>query len=51
MEFIECKAKEEEGPHADRGGLRGSDQRRGLSSVMFQNANFSVRVTDEFLRA
>jgi len=51
-EFIECKAKEEEKARAliQAGydpGLNGT----AYGSVMFQNSNLSVRVTDEFLNA
>ena len=39
----------EEGPRADR--ARATIRKRPTSSVLFQNANLSVRVTDEFMQA
>src|SRR5215210_408540 len=51
-DFISCKAKEEEKAAALREA--GFDMRidgSGFSSVQFQNANNSVRVTDEFMQA
>ena len=42
----------EEGPHADRRRLRFvARRRRLLAPIFFQNANNSVRVTDEFMQA
>lgn len=51
-EFIECKAREERKSHAlqELGfdmGLNGRDS----ISIQYQNANNSVRVTDDFMRA
>ena len=53
VDFIECKSKEEaEGLHADQGGYDGSGpDSEAYSSIFFQNANNSVRVSDEFMRA
>ncbi|MDE2107206.1 MAG: vitamin B12-dependent ribonucleotide reductase, partial [Patescibacteria group bacterium] len=54
LEFIECKAKEErkarallEAGYSD--GMTGSAD-EAYSSVAYQNANLSVRVTDDFMR-
>ncbi len=51
-DFITCKMKEEEKAWAliDQ-GYDGSFGGEAYSSVMFQNANLSVRVTDEFMQA
>jgi ribonucleoside-diphosphate reductase alpha chain len=51
-EFIECKLNEEKKARAlvaagYDGGLNGD----AYSSVMYQNANLSVRITDEFMQA
>lgn len=52
MEFIECKWKEEKKAHAlIREGYESNFNGEAYSSVMFQNANLSVRVTDEFMQA
>ncbi|MFN7289180.1 MAG: vitamin B12-dependent ribonucleotide reductase, partial [Pirellula sp.] len=52
MEFIECKWKEEQKAHAlIREGYDSNFNGEAYSSVMFQNANLSVRVTDEFMNA
>ncbi|MCE3017305.1 MAG: vitamin B12-dependent ribonucleotide reductase [Pirellula sp.] len=52
MEFIECKWKEEQKAHAlIREGYESNFNGEAYSSVMFQNANLSVRVTDEFMTA
>lgn len=52
MEFIECKWKEEQKAHAlIRQGYEANFNGEAYSSVMFQNANLSVRVTDEFMDA
>jgi hypothetical protein len=51
VEFIDCKARRRRRLGADRRGLRRLVHRRGLRSVFFQNANNSVRVTDEFMQA
>jgi len=53
MEFIDCKAKEEKKAFAlIREGYDGSGpDSEAYSSIFFQNANNSVRVSDEFMRA
>jgi len=53
IDFIECKAKEEAKAHTlIRNGYDGSGpDSEAFSSIFFQNANNSVRVTDEFMRA
>ena len=53
VEFIECKAKEEAKAFAlIREGYDGSGpDSEAYSSIFFQNANNSVRVSDEFMRA
>ena len=53
VEFIECKAKEEAKAHTlIRAGYDGSGpDSEAFSSIFFQNANNSVRVSDEFMRA
>jgi ribonucleoside-diphosphate reductase alpha chain len=52
MEFIECKWKEEQKAHAlIREGYEANFNGEAYSSVMFQNANLSVRVSDEFMNA
>lgn len=52
MEFIECKWKEEKKAHAlIREGYESNFNGEAYSSVFFQNANLSVRVTDEFMMA
>ncbi len=51
-EFIWCKAKEEEKAAALRdAGFDMSIDGDGFRSIQYQNANNSVRVTDEFMRA
>jgi ribonucleoside-diphosphate reductase alpha chain len=51
-EFIWCKAKEEEKANALRdAGFDMSIDGDGFTSIQYQNANNSVRVTDEFMRA
>jgi ribonucleoside-diphosphate reductase alpha chain len=51
-EFIWCKAKEEEKAAALRdAGFDMSIDGDGFKSIQYQNANNSVRVTDEFMRA
>ncbi len=52
VEFIECKMKEERKAHVliERGYDSGIDG-DAYSSIFFQNANHSVRVTDDFMRA
>ncbi|HPU05982.1 MAG TPA: vitamin B12-dependent ribonucleotide reductase [Thermogutta sp.] len=49
LEFIECKAKEEQ--KARTLIQNGYSPEEAYSSVLFQNANLSVRVTDEFMEA
>ena len=52
LEFIECKTKEEKKAQSlIRAGYEANFNGEAYSSVMFQNANLSVRVSDEFLRA
>jgi len=51
-EFINCKAKEEKKAWAlIEMGYDGSLNGEAYGSIFFQNANNSVRVTDEFMRA
>ena len=52
-DFIECKVKEEEKAwHLVQAGYDGSGpDSEAYSSIFFQNANNSVRVTDAFMRA
>jgi ribonucleoside-diphosphate reductase alpha chain len=51
-EFIWCKAKEEDKAEALRdAGFDMSIDGDGFFSIQYQNANNSVRVTDEFMRA
>src|SRR5436305_15115105 len=51
-EFIWCKAREEEKAEAlARAGFDMSIDGDGFQSIQYQNANNSVRVTDEFMRA
>ncbi len=53
LEFIECKAKEEAKAFSlIKAGYDGSGpDSEAYSSIFFQNANNSVRVSDEFMRA
>jgi ribonucleoside-diphosphate reductase alpha chain len=52
VEFIECKAKEEDKAEALRNaGFDMSIDGDGFKSIQYQNANNSVRVTDEFMEA
>jgi ribonucleoside-diphosphate reductase alpha chain len=53
MDFIDCKAKEEEKAFTlIKAGYDGSGpDSEAYSSIFFQNANNSVRVSDEFMRA
>src|SRR5271155_3441951 len=53
MDFIDCKSKEEAKAFAlIRAGYDGSGpDSEAYSSIFFQNANNSVRVNDEFMRA
>ena len=51
-DFVWCKAKEEEKAAALRdAGFDMSIDGEGFSSIQYQNANNSVRVTDEFMEA
>ncbi len=52
LEFIECKTNEEKKAQAlITAGYEANFNGAAYSSVMFQNANLSVRCTDAFLRA
>jgi len=53
LDFIECKAKEEAKAHSlIKAGYDGSGpDSEAFSSIFFQNANNSVRVSDEFMRS
>ncbi|MEC8023775.1 MAG: vitamin B12-dependent ribonucleotide reductase, partial [Myxococcota bacterium] len=52
LEFIQSKAKEEKKAHAlIDAGYDGSFNGEAYRSIFFQNANHSVRVTDELMRA
>ena len=52
VEFVECKAKEEDKAAALRdAGFDMSIDGDGFNSIQYQNANNSVRVTDEFMQA
>ncbi|WP_390621748.1 vitamin B12-dependent ribonucleotide reductase [Roseiconus nitratireducens] len=52
MEFIECKWAEEKKAHAlIREGYDSNFNGEAYSSVCFQNANLSVRVTDDYMQA
>jgi ribonucleoside-diphosphate reductase alpha chain len=53
MEFIECKWKEEQKARVliEKGGYESNFNGEAYSSIMFQNANLSVRVTDDFMEA
>ena len=53
IEFIECKQKEEAKAHAlvDMGYDGSHPDSDAYSSIFFQNANNSVRVTDDFMYA
>ncbi|NOZ41229.1 MAG: intein-containing adenosylcobalamin-dependent ribonucleoside-diphosphate reductase [Planctomycetes bacterium] len=53
MEFIECKWKEEQKAHVliQKGGYEANFNGEAYSSIMFQNANLSVRLTDDFMQA
>lgn len=51
VEFIECKAKEEKKAWTlMESGYDGSVDGEAYASIFFQNANNSVRVTDDFMR-
>src|SRR5262249_37416451 len=52
LEFIECKTKEEvKAQSLIRAGYEANCNGEAYSTVLFQNANLSVRCTDSFLRA
>jgi ribonucleoside-diphosphate reductase alpha chain len=52
VEFIECKRKEERKAHVlIEQGYNSSIDGDAYASIFFQNANHSVRVTDDFMRA
>ncbi|MEI2703332.1 MAG: vitamin B12-dependent ribonucleotide reductase [Baekduia sp.] len=52
VDFIECKAREEDKAEALRNaGFDMSIDGDGFTSIQYQNANNSVRVTDEFMQA
>ncbi len=52
VEFIECKYKEETKAHAlIRAGYDSAIDGEAYTSIFFQNANHSVRVSDDFMRA
>ncbi len=52
VEFIDCKVKEEKKAHVlIEQGYDSSIDGEAYSSIFFQNANHSVRVTDDFMRA
>jgi len=52
VEFIECKFKEEQKAHAlIRAGYDAAIDGEAYTSIFFQNANHSVRVSDDFMRA
>jgi ribonucleoside-diphosphate reductase alpha chain len=51
-EFITCKAEEEKKAWAlIESGYTGDYNNEAYNSVMFQNSNLSVRITDEFMEA
>jgi len=53
LEFIQCKQKEEKKARVliDSGEYDSNFNGEAYSSIMFQNANLSVRVSDEFMRS
>jgi ribonucleoside-diphosphate reductase alpha chain len=53
MEFIECKAREEKKARVliEKGGYDANFNGEAYASILFQNANLSVRVSDEFMQA
>ncbi len=53
LEFIECKHKEEQKARCliEKGGYDANFNGEAYGSILFQNANLSVRVTDEFIEA
>ena len=52
-EFIQCKAKEEKKARTliESGEYEANFNGEAYSSIMFQNANLSVRVSDQFMQA
>lgn len=53
MDFIQCKTKEEKKAHTliASGEYDSNFNGEAYSSIMFQNANLSVRLSDEFMQA
>ena len=52
LEFIDCKSREEQKAHTlIEAGYDSSLNGEAYASIQYQNANHSVRVTDEFMRA
>ena len=53
LEFIECKWKEEQKAHTliASGKYDANFNGEAYSSILFQNANLSVRVTDDYMQA
>ncbi|WP_391575333.1 vitamin B12-dependent ribonucleotide reductase [Aureliella helgolandensis] len=52
LDFIECKWREEQKAHSlIREGYESNFNGEAYSSVFFQNANLSVRVTNDFMKA
>ncbi len=53
LEFIQCKAKEEKKARVliESGEYEANFNGEAYSSIMFQNANLSIRVSDEFMTA
>lgn len=53
MEFIQCKTKEEKKAHTliASGEYDSNFNGEAYSSIMFQNANLSVRLSDEFMQS
>ena len=53
LEFIECKSKEERKARVliQHGGYEANFNGEAYSSILFQNANLSVRLTDDFMQA
>lgn len=53
VEFIECKWKEEQKARVliEKGGYESNFNGEAYKSILYQNANLSVRVTDDFMQA
>ncbi|TWT57126.1 Vitamin B12-dependent ribonucleotide reductase [Thalassoglobus neptunius] len=53
MDFIQCKSKEEKKAHTliSSGEYDSNFNGEAYSSIMFQNANLSVRLSDEFMQS